>query len=683
MDFKLTSDFKPTGDQPQAIRGLVRGVQKGMRDQTLLGVTGSGKTFTMANVIKELQRPTLIISHNKTLAAQLASEFREFFPKNAVHYFVSYYDYYQPEAYVPRSDTFIEKETDINEEIERLRHAATQALLTRKDVIIVASVSCIYGLGSPEKYGAEKITLHAGQRVALRNVLKDLTHIQFTRNDIDFTRGSFRVKGDVLDIFPAFADEEVIRVEFYGDEIDTISFINPITGKTLRKEKDVRIFPATLYVTTQEDIPDMVKTIRREMAARAQWFKKHHKLIEAQRIEERVNFDTEMLFATGFTSGIENYSRYMDGRKPGEAPYTLIDYFQEAAKAATGNPKDFLLFIDESHMTVPQIGAMHEGDKSRKTTLVNYGFRLPSAMDNRPLTFDEFRRRTGATIYVSATPGPFEKKTSTNTVEQLIRPTGLLDPSIEVKPTEHQVDDLVEQIQARIKKHQRVLVTTLTKKMSEDLAEYIAELGIKVTYLHSDIDTLDRIDILRNLRLGKVDVLVGINLLREGLDLPEVSLVAILDADKEGFLRSETSLIQTIGRVARHIDGHAILYADRITGSMKRAMDETERRRNGQRAYNTQHHITPASIKKAIRDDRLAGKKREEPDMLPEAKDIPQGELVRVIGQLQEKMELAAQNLEFEEAARLRDLITKLTPKPRGAGSASGGKTQRARRGKR
>ncbi|MFA6511720.1 MAG: excinuclease ABC subunit UvrB [Patescibacteria group bacterium] len=674
MDFKLHADFKPTGDQPQAIRGLINGVKKGARDQTLLGVTGSGKTFTMANVIAELQRPTLIISHNKTLAAQLASEFREFFPKSAVHYFVSYYDYYQPEAYVARSDTFIEKETDINEEIERLRHAATQALLTRKDVIIVASVSCIYGLGSPAKYGAQRLTLHAGQRVSLRDVLKDLTQIQFTRNDIDFTRGSFRVKGDVLDIFPTFADEEVIRVEFYGDEIDTISTINAITGKTVRKEKDVQVFPASLYIAEQNDIPDMVKTIRKEMAARVAWFKKAGKLIEAQRIEERVNFDTEMLLATGFTSGIENYSRYMDGRKPGEASYTLINYFQEAAKAATGNPKDFLLFIDESHMTVPQIGAMHEGDKSRKVTLVDYGFRLPSALDNRPLTFKEFRERTGQTIYVSATPGPYEKKVSTKTVQQLIRPTGLLDPSIEVKPTEHQVDDLVEQIQARLKKKQRVLVTTLTKKMSEDLSEYIANLGIKVTYLHSDIDTLDRIDILRDLRLGKVDVLIGINLLREGLDLPEVSLVAILDADKEGFLRSETSLVQTIGRVARHREGHAILYADRITGSMKRAIDETERRRASQQAYNDQHGITPASIKKAVRDDRFAGKKHEEADvLLPKIKDIPPEELPHITHQLEEKMELAAQNLDFEEAARLRDLIAKLSPK----------KTIRSKRGKR
>lgn len=663
MDFKLSSDFKPTGDQPQAIRGIVSGVKKKLRDQTLLGVTGSGKTFTMANVIAEIKKPTLIISHNKTLAAQLASEFKEFFPENAVHYFVSYYDYYQPEAYVPRTDTFIEKETDINEEIDRLRHAATQALLTRNDVIIVASVSCIYGLGSPAAYAEQKITVHTGQKLPLRTLLSDLTSLQFERNDIDFTRGSFRVKGDVVDIFPAFADEEVIRIAFFGDEIEDISSIDPLTGKTTRKETGVQIFPATHYVAPADDIPDIAKKIRAEMTARVAWFKKQNKLIEAQRIEERTNFDLEMLQATGFTSGIENYSRYFDHRKAGEPAYTLLDYFAESSRMAGGDSHDFLLFIDESHMTVPQIGAMYEGDRSRKQTLVDYGFRLPSAMDNRPLTFAEFRKRTGTTIYVSATPGPFEKKTSAQTVEQLVRPTGLLDPTIEVKPTTHQVDDLVARIQERIAKGQRVLVTTLTKKMAEDLSEYLGELNIKVTYLHSDIDTFDRIEILRNLRLGKVDVVVGINLLREGLDLPEVTLVAILDADKEGFLRSDTALIQTIGRVARHIDGHAILYADRVTSSMRRAIDETERRRRAQQVYNEQHGITPTSIQKAIREDRFAKKKEEEPSaLLPKPGDIPEEERSRVLTTLQEKMELAAQNLEFEEAARLRDMIQKLSP---------------------
>lgn len=665
MDFTLSSNFKATGDQPQAIAGLVSGIRKGLRDQTLVGVTGSGKTFTMANVIAKVNKPTLIISHNKTLAAQLASEFKEFFPKNAVHYFVSYYDYYQPEAYVPHSDTYIEKETDINEEIDRLRHAATQALLTRSDVIIVASVSCIYGLGAPDVYAREKIELRVGERISQRDFLKALIALRFERNDIDFNRGSFRVKGDVVDIFPAFADEEVLRVEFFADTVERLTMIDPLTGKTNRVEQSVVIFPASHYLATHDDLPDIIRNIRKEMAARVKWFKSKNKLVEAQRIAERVNYDLEMIQQTGFTSGIENYSRFFDHRKAGEPPFTLLDYF--SASTASGKSDGFLLFIDESHMTIPQIRGMYAGDQSRKKTLVDFGFRLPSAMDNRPLSFTEFRRATGQTIYVSATPGPYELRVSTNSVEQLVRPTGLLDPTIEVRPTTNQIDDLLGEVRARTAKKQRVLITTLTKRMSEDLTEYLSELGIKVQYLHSDVDTLERIDILRDLRLGKYDVVVGINLLREGLDLPEVSLVAILDADKEGFLRSETSFMQTIGRAARHVEGHAILYADRITQSMKAAIDETERRRKVQKEYNKAHHLTPASIIKAVRGDRLVGKKAEkEKALLPDVANIPTEEVMRIIRHLNEKMELAAQNLEFEEAARLRDTIQKLTPSDSG-----------------
>ncbi|MFA6042797.1 MAG: excinuclease ABC subunit UvrB [Patescibacteria group bacterium] len=652
MPFTLRSPFKPTGDQPAAIKKLVAGLEKGYHDQTLLGVTGSGKTFTIANVIQQVQRPTLVISHNKTLAAQLASEFADFFPENAVHYFVSYYDYYQPEAYIAKSDTYIEKETNINEEIDRLRHASTQAILSRRDVIIVASVSCIYGLGSPESYKSGVTTIRQGQNLPRKKILDKLIKMQFDRKQMDLWRGSFRVLGETLEIFPTFSEDRLIRVHFFGDTVEKIEEVDALTGKNASMMETVDIYPATQYVTDPSGTEDALKQMERDAKERVAWFKAHDKPLEAERMEQRSRFDIEMIRTTGFTSGIENYSRYFDGRKPGTPPYTLIDFF----------PKDFLLVIDESHMTVPQIGGMYEGDKSRKTSLIDYGFRLPAAYDNRPLTFPEFEQKINQAIYVSATPAVYEKTHSKQVAEQLIRPTGLLDPKVTVKPTKDQVDDLVEQIKLRTEKNQRVLVTTLTKRIAEDLTDYLKDLDIKVQYLHSDVDTFDRLEILRSLRTGEFDVVVGINLLREGLDLPEVSLVAILDADKEGYLRSETALMQTMGRAARHLEGQVIMYADRMTGSMQRAIAETERRRKIQEAYNQAHGITPQSIIKAIKESRLAGKKlaeqAERPDFDPSI--IPKEELPHLLRDLEQQMEIAAQNLQFEKAAHLRDQITLL-----------------------
>jgi excinuclease ABC subunit B len=660
--FKLHSPFKPTGDQPQAIEKLCAGLKKGYRDQTLLGVTGSGKTFTMANVIAAVNKPTLVMTHNKTLAAQLASEFREFFPKNAVDYFVSYYDYYQPEAYVPRTDTYIEKETQINEEIDRLRNAATRDLLTRRDVIIVASVSCIYGLGSPAAYAATSTTYRVGQTIKRQDFLRDLGRNLYDRNDIDFRRGTYRVRGDVVELHPSYTDE-AMRFEFFGDTIEAISVIDSLTGKRAEKLETVTIFPAKQFVTEAKQLPGIIRDIREELRERIAYYKKMDKPLEAERIEQRTNFDLEMLETAGYCTGVENYSRFFAGRKPGEPPYTLMDYFPDGKDGK----KDFLLFIDESHMTLPQIRGMYEGDRSRKQTLVDYGFRLPSALDNRPLRFDEFDARIQNVIYVSATPAAQEREKSRQIAEQVIRPTGLLDPTIEVLPTKNQIDDLLERIQERVKKKQRVLVTTLTKRMSEDLAEYLDELGIKVHHLHSEVDTMERLEILRDLRLGTYDVVVGINLLREGLDLPEVTLIAILDADKEGFLRSATALIQTMGRAARHVDGHVVMYADRTTDSMKIAIRETERRRKIQQAYNAKHGITPKTIVKKIRDERLAGAKRAEEEVPAIDPDgIPKEELPRIMKELEQQMELAAENLEFEKAAALRDQLKLLqTPKYR------------------
>ncbi len=650
--FVLATQLKPKGDQPQAIAGLEAGLRKNLRDQTLLGTTGSGKTFTMANVIAKVQRPTLVISHNKTLAAQLASEFREFFPDNAIHYFVSYYDYYQPEAYLPTTDTYIEKETQINEEIDRLRHAATQALLSRRDTLIVASVSCIFGLGSPAEYARERLTLAVGAKLKRTEFLHHLNTLQYERNEIDFQRGRYRVRGEVIDLFPTFAEAEAVRIRLDGDTIERLETIDTLSGDVLRTEHQVDVYPATHYLAPPDSLPAIMKAIRIELDERLGQFNAGNQLLEAQRLKQRTTFDLELMRETGYCSGIENYSRYFDGRKPGEAPYTLVDYF----------PKDFLCFIDESHMTVPQIRGMLEGDRARKKILVDYGFRLPSAYDNRPLSYAEFDTKLKNVVYVSATPSLYEKGRSKQIVEQIIRPTGLLDPTIEIKPTEHQIDDLVDEIRQRIAKEQRVLITTLTKKMAEDLADYLEDLGIKVHHLHADVDTFERIEILRDLRLGKYDVVVGINLLREGLDLPEVSLVAILDADKEGYLRSETALIQTMGRAARHLEGHIIMYADRTTGSMRRAITEVERRRKIQAAYNQEHGITPTSIIKAIRDDRLSGAKRAEEEvasLIP--KDIPPAETTHVAALLTEQMDIAAKNLEFEKAALLRDQIAALT----------------------
>ena len=683
--FVLKSPFAPAGDQPKAIEGLLKSLKAKRRYQTLLGVTGSGKTFTMANVIEKIQKPTLIISHNKTLAAQLAAEFQEFFPNNAVHYFVSYYDYYQPEAYIPRSDTFIEKETQINEEIDRLRNAATQSLLSRKDVLIVASVSCIYGLGNPANYLELALHIKKGESFKRDKLLRRLTDLQFHRNDIDLQRATYRVQGDVVEIILS-SEDTIIRMDFFGDTIEKIERLDAVSGHKIEELNEFTIFPAKHFVTPEDRMKKATEEIRQELLDRIRELKFQNKILEAARLEQRVNFDLEMLTNTGFVAGIENYSRVIEGREPGSSPSTLIDYF----------PDDFLLFIDESHQTIPQIGAMFEGDKSRKTTLVDYGFRLPSALDNRPLRFEEFEKKINQAIFVSATPAEFEiqrslsqqdtkfisksKRTDTEQqdflsnlaalrenmptpppiVEQIIRPTGLIDPSIEIKPIKNQVDDLIERIKERIKKHQRVLVATLTKRMAEELTEYLKEDGVKVQYLHSDVDTFDRLETLRDLRLGVYDVLVGINLLREGLDLPEVSLVAILDADKEGFLRSETFFMQMMGRAARHLEGHVVMYADRITGSMQRAIDETNRRRSIQEAYNKKHGITPVGIQKAIADSRLAGSKKaieDEEERKIDPTKMTKEEIKFYMDELNEQMDLAAQNLEFEVAARIRDKL--------------------------
>ncbi len=650
--FKLRSDYKPTGDQPSAIAQLTENLEKDVKEQTLLGVTGSGKTFTMANVIQNIQKPTLVLSHNKTLAAQLYNEFRNYFPNNAVHYFVSYFDYYQPEAYIPRSDTYIEKDSQINEEIDRLRHAATDALLTRRDVIIVASVSCIYGIGSVEDYGNMAITVKQGERRIRDKFLRHLTDIQYQRNDIDFHRGTFRVRGDVVDVFPA-GEEVAYRIEFFGDEIERITKIDPLTGEILANLDEVRVFPGSHYVTPQEKLKVALGKIEHELDERLHYFNQHGLLLEAQRLQQRTRFDIEMLEETGFVKGIENYSRYLTDREPGEQPATLLDYF----------PDDYLLFADESHMTMPQVRGMYNGDRARKEVLVEHGFRLPSALDNRPLTFTEFERHINKIVYVSATPAEYELSRTPEPAQQVIRPTGLTDPDIEVKPIEGQIDDLLSEIKATVDKRQRVLVTTLTKRMSEDLTEYLHDLNIKVTYLHSDVDTLDRTDILRDLRLGVYDVVVGINLLREGLDLPEVSLVAILDADKEGFLRSSQALVQTVGRAARHVEGRVIMYADRITKSMHYTIDETNRRRTIQEAYNKEHGITPAGISKLIdkgmRPDLPEEAKRAKLDL----KKIPKDEYGHLIKDLTGQMDLAAANLEFEKAAEIRDIINDIKKK--------------------
>ncbi|WP_100064921.1 excinuclease ABC subunit UvrB [Miniphocaeibacter massiliensis] len=651
MEFKIHSKFKPTGDQPEAIDKLVNGINNNIKAQTLKGVTGSGKTFTMANIIEKVQKPTLVIAHNKTLAYQLASEFREFFPDNAVEFFVSYYDYYQPEAYVPQSDTYIEKDSSINEEIDKLRHSATMSLFERKDVIIVASVSCIYGLGDPIDYENLVVSLRPGMIKDRDEVMRKLIDIQFVRNDINFTRGTFRVRGDSLDIFPASQDENSVRVEFFGDEIEKITEINSLTGEIIGTRDHIAIYPASHFATSEEKVKRALVTIEDELEERIEYFKSRNQLLEAQRIEQRTNYDLEMLAEMGFCTGIENYARHLSGREPGSKPYTLIDYF----------PKDFLIMVDESHVTLPQIRGMYEGDKSRKTNLVEYGFRLPSALDNRPLQFKEFESMINQILFVSATPGPYEKEHASQEVEQIIRPTGLLDPVIQVRPTKNQIDDLVTEIYKNIEKKERVLITTLTKKMSEDLTKYLEELDIKVTYLHSDIDTLERMEIIRDLRLGVYDVLVGINLLREGLDLPEVSLIAILDADKEGFLRSETSLVQTIGRAARNVDGRVIMYADNITGSMDRAITETNRRREIQNKYNIDHNITPESINKGIRDIIAATHVAEEIENYDIIKkdSITKEDIEKLIISMEEDMYKAAEALEFERAANLRDQIKK------------------------
>ncbi len=655
MEFKLTAPFIPMGDQPEAIRQLVDGVQKGMKHQVLLGATGTGKTFTIASVIQQLQKPALIMAHNKTLAAQLYAEFKEFFPENAVEYFVSYYDYYQPEAYVPRHDLYIEKETQINEEIERLRLAATTSLISRKDVIIVASVSCIYGLGSPEEFGKGTVTLKVGEIWRRNALIRQLVESQYQRNDVDLRSGNFRVRGDTLEIVPAYEDKRGFRITFFGDEVERIIQFSPLTGEVFDEPQEISIYPAKQYLTASDKMKDAIANIEKELEERLTLFKEQGKLIEAQRIEQRTRYDLEMLKEVGYSSGIENYSRHLDGREPGTHPWTMIDFL----------PSDYLLIIDESHMSVPQIRGMYNGDRSRKETLVEFGFRLPSALDNRPLKFDEFEQVMGHTIYTSATPGPYEMQHAEQVAEQIIRPTGLVDPEVEIRPTKGQVDDLVKEIRARTEAGERVLVTTLTKRMAEDLATYIMELGIKVHYLHSEVETLERIGILRDLRLGVFDVVVGINLLREGLDLPEVSLVAILDADKEGFLRSDTALIQTIGRAARHLHGRVIMYADRITDSMKRALDETTRRRAKQVKYNEEHHIVPVSIHKAIRDLTDQMSPRAVAEMKGEYKTkprdaMPRDEMKRLLGELERRMKESAKNLEFEKAAALRDELYEL-----------------------
>lgn len=650
MDFELKSDFKPTGDQPEAIKSIVSAINNNEKYSTLLGVTGSGKTFTMANIIQEVKMPTLILAHNKTLAAQLYSEFKEFFPNNAVEYFVSYYDYYQPEAYVAHSDTYIEKDASINDEIDKLRHSATAAILERDDVIIISSVSCIYGLGDPEDYRKLMLSLRPGMERDRDDIIKKLIEIQYERNDINFTRGTFRVRGDILEIFPASNDERAIRIEFFGDEIDRITEIDYVTGKIVGTRNHVVIFPASHYVTTPERVEKAVIEIEKELEERVKSFKDDDKLLEAQRIEQRTKYDIEMLKEIGFCQGIENYSRHITGRKPGEKPYTLMDFF----------PDDYLIIVDESHVTVPQVRGMYAGDRSRKTSLIDNGFRLPSAYDNRPLNFDEFEENINQILFVTATPGSYELEHSTTIAEQIIRPTGLLDPIVEVIPINNQIDDLVVEINKVIEKDERVLITTLTKKMSEDLTNYLKEIGIKVKYLHSDIDTLERVEIIRDLRLGKFDVLVGINLLREGLDIPEVSLVAILDADKEGFLRSETSLIQTIGRAARNSEGKVIMYADKITRSMESAIAETKRRREIQMLYNEEHNITPTTIKKKVRDAIEATVVADEETIYGIKETDNVEEIKENIAALQAEMMEAAQNLQFERAAELRDKIKQL-----------------------
>ena len=652
MEFKLVSEYKPTGDQPEAIEALVKGFKEGNQCQTLLGVTGSGKTFTMANIIEKLNKPTLVIAHNKTLAAQLYSEFKEFFPENAVEYFVSYYDYYQPEAYVPSSDTYIAKDSSMNDEIDKLRHSATAALSERRDVIIVASVSCIYGLGSPIDYKEMVISLRPGMIKDRDEVIKKLIEIQYDRNEMDFKRGTFRVHGDVLEIFPAYSEKTAYRVEFFGDEVDRIGEIDVLTGEVKSALDHMVIFPASHYVVSQESMNRAIQVIEEELEERVRYFKSEDKLLEAQRIAERTNFDIEMMRETGFCSGIENYSRHLTGLEAGRPPHTLIDYF----------PDDFLIMVDESHMTIPQLGAMYSGDQSRKSTLVDYGFRLPSAKDNRPLNFEEFEGKVNQMLFVSATPGKYEEANELLRVEQIIRPTGLLDPKVEVRPIEGQIDDLIGEVNKEIAKKNKVLITTLTKRMAEDLTDYMRELGIRVKYLHSDIDTLERTEIIRDMRLDVFDVLVGINLLREGLDIPEITLIAILDADKEGFLRSETSLIQTIGRAARNSEGHVIMYADTMTDSMRKAIGETERRRGIQEAYNEAHGITPQTIKKAVRDLIRISKKvaAEELRMEKDPESMSKTELEKLIQDISKQMRKAAAELNFEAAAQLRDKMVEL-----------------------
>lgn len=650
--FEIVSAYSPQGDQPVAIEKLVEGINSGKKKQVLLGATGTGKTFTISNVIKEVQKPTLVMAHNKTLAGQLYSELKDFFPNNAVEYFVSYYDYYQPEAYVPQTDTFIEKDAQINDEIDKLRHSATSALFERDDVIIVASVSCIYGLGSPEEYRELVVSLRVGMEKDRNQLLRELVDVQYGRNDIDFKRGTFRVRGDVVEIFPASLDEHCIRIEFFGDEIDRIREVNALTGEVLAERDHVAIFPASHFVTREEKMKIAIENIEKELEERLKELNDNGKLLEAQRIEQRTRYDLEMMREMGFCSGIENYSRHLTLRPAGATPYTLLDYF----------PKDFLIVMDESHVSVPQVRAMYNGDQARKQVLVDHGFRLPSALDNRPLTFDEFEEKTNQVIYVSATPGPYELEQSPEVIEQIIRPTGLLDPPIDIRPIEGQIDDLLGEIQDRIAKNERVLITTLTKKMSEDLTDYLKDVGIKVNYLHSEIKTLERIEIIRDLRLGKFDVLVGINLLREGLDIPEVSLVAILDADKEGFLRSERSLIQTIGRAARNENGRVIMYADRITKSMGIAIEETKRRRSIQEAYNEEHGITPKTIQKGVRDVIRATTAAEETETYEAtpAKKMTKKEREKTIAKMEAEMKEAAKALDFERAAELRDLLLEL-----------------------
>ncbi|WP_413378432.1 excinuclease ABC subunit UvrB [Alkalihalobacillus sp. 1P02AB] len=651
--FELISAYQPNGDQPEAIKTIVNGIKNGEKHQTLLGATGTGKTFTMSNVIQEVNKPTLVMAHNKTLAGQLYSEFKEFFPNNAVEYFVSYYDYYQPEAYVPSSDTYIEKDASINDEIDKLRHAATSALLERNDVIIIASVSCIYGLGSPEEYREMVVSLRTGQEIERNELLRNLVDIQYNRNDLNFTRGTFRVRGDVVEIFPASRDEQCVRIEFFGDEIDRITEVDALTGEIKGDRDHIAIFPASHFVTREEKLKKAIVNIEKELEERLKVLHEEGKLLEAQRIEQRTRYDIEMMAEMGFCSGIENYSRHLTLREAGVTPYTLIDFF----------PEDFLIIMDESHVSVPQVRGMYNGDRARKEVLVNHGFRLPSALDNRPLKFEEFEKKMNQVVYVSATPGPYEMEHTPKMVEQIIRPTGLLDPIIDVRPIQGQIDDLIGEIRLRTERNERVLVTTLTKKMSEDLTDYLKELGIKVNYLHSEVKTLERIEIIRQLRLGTYDVLIGINLLREGLDIPEVSLVAILDADKEGFLRSERSLIQTIGRAARNADGRVIMYADKITNSMKIALDETKRRRTIQEEFNQKHGITPATIQKKIPDlikaTHVAEDEESYKDHAPKIK-LSKKDKEKMLANLEKEMKEAAKSLQFERAAELRDLILEL-----------------------